>query len=65
VLEGNNMAKSKSKTSVFVTINGKKFPTVFRNVEGKVVKAPKGKFVTQFGTVKPLPKKKPAAKKKK
>lgn len=44
-----------------VTINGKEYPTKMRTKDG-IVNAPKGKYVTQFGTVRALPKAKAVTK---
>ena len=56
--------KKKNATLTYKTINGHKYPMHHRNTDGVIVKSPAGKYVTQFGDMRDLPKQKaPAAKK--
>ena len=50
--------KNKAVKTTTITINGKKYPTHYRDGTGSIKKAPAGKYVTQFGKMKSLPKKK-------
>lgn len=56
------MATNKQPKST--TINGKRYPLVYRDKSGTIKRAPAGKYVDSFGKMKNLPKKTTSKKKK-